>query len=61
MEMFINIRLGWKWLTAANTLAYHTIFTVKKFYSAGPENSHNGLRKYLKKKVFLSTLQQYLK
>ncbi len=34
----------------------HTIFTVKKFYSAGPENSHNGLRKYLKEKsIFINT------
>jgi hypothetical protein len=38
MGRVANIRLEWAWLT--NALAYHTLLTLKKFYSIGP-NSHD--------------------
>ncbi len=34
-----NVRLGWKWMEVANTLAYYnmaTITTVKFFYNTDP-------------------------
>ena len=54
LDLPSNIRLGWKWIEVANTLAYYkttTITAVKGFIVQAPGSRKYFLKQNLKKKI----------